>query len=183
MKKNRIFIALNLPKETKEHIKEIQERLTERFGEKVKWINPENIHLTVAFLGDRTKDEIKKISQILEELASKQTAIVLRPHYVKSFAYVIAIKMLSHKIRTFYEKLVQGFQKQGIEYQERRKFKPHITIGRLKQKLFKRFKGKANFPGFKIEKIDLIKSTLSREGAKYEILSSHPFLKKAKRTS
>ncbi len=175
MEKIRAFIALNLPKSAKSDIKVIQERLKERFPGQVNWLPPEQIHLTVAFLGDRTKEEIKKIGQILDKLAEKQTAVVLRPHYVRSFSHVIAIKMLSKKIRTFYADLVLEFQKQGIEYQERRKFKPHITIGRLTARLPKKFKGSSRFPGFKIEKIDLIKSTLETEGAEYEIISRHPF--------
>jgi len=175
MEKIRAFIALDLPKTAKADIKVIQNRLKERFPTEVNWLPLEQIHFTVAFLGERTKKEIKKIGQILDDLASKQTAVVLRPHYVRSFSHVIAIKMLSKKIRTFYADLVQEFQKQGIEYEERRKFKPHITIGRLTGRLPKKFKGSSRFPGFKIEKIYLKKSTFKSEGAEHEIISRHPF--------
>lgn len=175
MQKIRTFIAITLPQETQKHIQAIQERLSLRFPEGVAWPKPENIHLTVAFLGDRTPGEIKKIGEILEKLASQSTAMVFRPHYVKSWGYVIAIKMLSQKIRTFYAELVQAFQEEGIDYQEKHKFKPHITIGRLKERLPKKFKGSARFPGFKVEKIDLIKSTLAAEGAQYKILGSYFF--------
>lgn len=178
MKKMRIFIALNLPPETQKHIQAIQERLSLRFPKGVAWLKPENIHLTVAFLDGRTPEEIKKIGEILEKLASQSTAMVFRPHYVKSLGYVIAIKMLSQKIRTFYQNLVQIFKEEGISYQENHKFKPHITIGRLKERLPKKFKGSARFPGFKVEKIDLIKSTLAAEGAQYEIIGDYSFRRK-----
>ncbi len=166
----RFFIALILPREVKKRIQEIQKELAPLFPPQTHWINAENLHLTLAFLGDREQKEIAAISQILQDLAPKTSSLVLKPHYLKNFGSVLGIKILSKKSQKLHQNLVNAFQKAKILYRESHKFTPHITIARLKAKPLKKIKKYTRFPAFKLEEIALIKSTLFSKGAKYDVV-------------
>ena len=47
----RTFIAIELPKEIKEYLARVQNKL-KASGADVKWVEPANIHLTLKFLGE-----------------------------------------------------------------------------------------------------------------------------------
>ncbi|MDD5627191.1 MAG: RNA 2',3'-cyclic phosphodiesterase [Patescibacteria group bacterium] len=166
----RFFIALILPHEVKKRIQGIQKELAPLFPPQTHWINAENLHLTLAFLGDRRLEEIATISQILQDLAPKTSPLVLKPHYLKSFGSVLGIKMLSKKSQKLHQNLVNAFRKAKIIYHESHKFTPHITIARLKTRPLKKVKKNIRFPAFKLEEITLIKSTLFSKGAKYDVV-------------
>ena len=56
----RIFIAIELPPNTKEALARLQERL-KTAGADVKWVRPHNIHLTLKFLGEANEKKLDKI--------------------------------------------------------------------------------------------------------------------------
>jgi 2'-5' RNA ligase len=56
----RAFIAIDLPASIRSSLGETQEIL-KSFGLRVKWVRPQNIHLTLKFLGDIDSDHIEKI--------------------------------------------------------------------------------------------------------------------------
>ena len=63
----RIFIAVKVnPEET--FLKMINSFKTALFTENIKWINPENIHITLAFLGDTEEKLIKDINSMLDKV-------------------------------------------------------------------------------------------------------------------
>ena len=171
--KSRIFIALTLPLEAKEQIQKLQKELAPLFSPQTRWIDAENLHFTLTFLGNCRQEEIPKISQIIQDLANKSTPLVLKPHYLKNFGSVLAIKMLSKKSQKLYQNLVNALQKAKLLYCENHKFTPHITVARLKIKPLKKIQRHIHFPAFKVEKIALIKSILFSKGVKYEIIQSY----------
>src|SRR5664279_1816665 len=62
----RIFIAIkvNVGETFFEMISSFKSELS---GDNIKWINPENIHITLAFIGNTENDLIKSISEMLEK--------------------------------------------------------------------------------------------------------------------
>ena len=65
----RTFIAIELPEKIIDSISRIQERL-QPYGFKVRWVRPQNIHLTLKFLGNIQKVQIEKINQAIFESAN-----------------------------------------------------------------------------------------------------------------
>ncbi len=55
MEKIRSFIAVELPAEVKQGLAGLQAKL-KAGGKQVKWVEPENMHLTLQFLGDIDAD-------------------------------------------------------------------------------------------------------------------------------
>ena len=131
----RTFIALKiLPSEKMLRvIKYCKSRL---INENINWVNQENLHLTLKLLGDTKVEQAKQITEELSVLS-------LFPGFSFSisgtgffdrnknpFVLFLNIPDSAEMIKLFYlieEKLyVSGFQK------EKRNFKPHLTIARIK---------------------------------------------------
>src|SRR3989304_4073332 len=80
----RAFIAIELPAKTAQELEKIQDRLKDGTN-KVTWVKPENIHLTIKFLGDIAADKIDSIAGLLESAAAKSHSFDISVKGVGSF--------------------------------------------------------------------------------------------------
>ncbi len=132
----RTFIAVKIEPEPEllEQMDSCRENLA---GEAIKWVEENNLHLTLKFLGDTTEIQIAEIKKALDKIASQFhpfTFLLEGVGYFKSggepkvvFAGIknfTVLQQLAGDIETGLEKL--GFEK------ETRAFKPHLTLGRIK---------------------------------------------------
>ena len=133
----RAFIAIELDQNIKEKISAIQKKLKQTEAD-VKWVKPENIHLTLKFLGDIDEKKAEKIKNILKNLAGDRQTFDMAISELGAFPKLrfprviwIGIKEGADdalKITSILDdKLVSiGFAK------EKRGFSAHITIGRVR---------------------------------------------------
>jgi 2'-5' RNA ligase len=186
----RTFIAIELPKEIKEALASLQQGL-KNSGADVKWVQPENIHLTLKFLGEIDEQVLAKIINILEVTAENQNSFYLNLSSLGAFPNMnfprviwIGIKKGDSQIQEVASKLEKEISGIGIP-KENRAFSSHITLGRVKSglnrdKLTKKLNELAgNFLkegscAFPVKKITLFKSTLTPQGPIYEILKEVP---------
>lgn len=174
----RIFIAINLPQELKENLKKLQEELSE-YLPNIRWTKPENIHLTLAFLGP-VKD-LEKVIKITKEAAEGLESFKLRLKGLGVFPQarrarilwvgILNDSKLSSLNLALFRRLTQG----GFHLDDR-KFSPHITIGRIKEKIrealsFVLNKFKENeFGQFQVKSIEVMESQLRIEGPIYKVI-------------
>jgi len=181
----RAFIAVELPEDIRGSLARIQEKLKTAQAD-VKWVEPQNIHLTIKFLGERDDKKIEKIMQILEETASDKKAFQACICSIGVFPKVdfprviwLGIDKGDSEIKTIAKELEEKIAKIGIPKEER-PFSSHITIGRTKsalnrENLVQCLKKTANdFEmerlEFNITRLTLFKSTLGPKGPTYEAL-------------
>ncbi|HID26125.1 MAG TPA: RNA 2',3'-cyclic phosphodiesterase [Thermoplasmata archaeon] len=145
----------------------------------LKMVEPENIHLTLKFLGD-TKE---KIIPDIEELM-KQSTEDIPPFEVnlqgagvfpnKNYITIIWIGMEKKQELTFIaEKLDELLQNLGYK-KERRPFSPHVTVARVKRikeknallSLLEEYR-ETDFGKLKVDSIKLKKSDLTPKGPIY----------------
>ena len=62
----RSFIAVEVPADVRSQLAEIQERLRQS-GAAVRWVAPENIHLTLKFMGSVDEELIDDITAVMKE--------------------------------------------------------------------------------------------------------------------
>jgi len=181
----RTFIAIALPQQIKDYLAQLEDRLKATQAD-VKWVTPENIHLTLKFLGERDDKKVEKIKQILEEAAGKRQPFQMRLSSVGAFPKISSPRVvwvgLDKGDRETIElamDLEERIAKVGIPKEER-PFSSHITIGRIRspknrEKLVQELKNLENKTieenlEFQAAQITLFKSTLTPQGPIYEIL-------------
>ncbi|HSD64917.1 MAG TPA: RNA 2',3'-cyclic phosphodiesterase [Ignavibacteriaceae bacterium] len=174
----RLFIALEIPKEIRQKISELKEEAVPDSGD-LKWEPTEKIHLTIKFIGD-VKDEL--VNPIIDSMVflGQYEKIKCRltkfgffsKHGIPQILWIgLWVDSILYNIL---EQLNSNLVKFGVSVEER-KFKPHVTLLRIK----KRFPEKwvTDFNSFIIPEIDfisdnimLIKSELLPESSKYTVL-------------
>ncbi len=181
----RAFIAIELPKEVKDSLSNLQEQL-KKSGADVKWVQTQNIHLTLKFLGERDDKKIEKIMQILEEVAQGKNPFQLRISSLGAFPKIdfpkviwVGIDQGDNETKEIAKELEEKIAQIGIP-KEDRPFSSHITIGRTRSGLNREglVKDLANLTRnfgqqiqeFLVTKITLFKSTLTPKGPIYEVL-------------
>ncbi|MFX1418402.1 MAG: RNA 2',3'-cyclic phosphodiesterase [Promethearchaeota archaeon] len=186
----RTFIAIELEdKETIEKISSFSKRL-EQNQPKIKLVEPENLHMTMKFLGNIPEPLAPKIYKILqEEINEKLFQGKNLTYYLKGVGQfnrfsVIWIKLLGNiqflqTIKDTIEDFL--FNRLKIERDKRTKFTPHLTIARLKKdkinyKTFDTLKNlfsenkDLEFGAFTISQVKLKKSQLTPRGPIYSDL-------------
>jgi 2'-5' RNA ligase len=155
----RLFVAINFPGEIKEAVAEIRDGLKES-SLRGKFTLDENLHLTLAFLGECDVRQTKDVKSVLDEtLFSPFTLMLDRVGYFKRDSgntWWIGLKennSLSCLQADLTERLIQkGF------ILENRKYTPHVTIGREVKMPAGFVKPEVHPVGFNITNIELMKS-------------------------
>jgi 2'-5' RNA ligase len=179
MKSYRGFIAIGIDANSK--IKELIQAIKKAQAD-VKLVEPENIHITLKFLGDVCEDQTNNIVSIITNacIDSKPffldlvgTDVFPNRDYIKiiwvGLKHIESIEPIAMHIN---EKLGRlGFDK------DKRSFSPHVTIGRVrtaknKQKLLSTIQQFQNveFGKQKVDSIKLMKSVLTPKGPLYAVI-------------
>ena len=178
------FIAVEIPDNVISGIRDLQQDL-KADGVNIRWVRPENIHLTLKFLGDVQAADIDNISGVISGAVEEVPSISLQAKGVGVFPGVKRPRVLWVGLSGQLE-LLSRLQKaldanlKGIGFpQEKRPFKGHLTIGRVKTKMdskifvdalmaFRSFESET----FVADRIVLFKSELKPNGAVYTNLAS-----------
>ncbi len=192
--KKRIFIGLPVPEKTKDVLVEIQDELKKDVDkEDVKWVERENIHQTLVFLGHKTKDKIEEIKGIMENLADFRALklelyrLEFHPDQRRARIVWISLSGEEEKLTSYYHQLRLPLQLADIEFDTR--FSPHITLGRVRQ-----VQGKSLFSDKTVDRIQdffrerdktffidravLYESELSQDGPTYKPIHEVHFKKR-----
>ena len=133
----RLFIAIGIEKDIKGKISSIQDKF-KQIGADIKYVEPENLHYNLKFIGEISEDIIPKIKETLENAVKsfepfKIHIFGLGAFPSKNYAKVIWIGLKEGKQELI--GLANEIDKQletiGIE-KERKSFTPHLTLGRVK---------------------------------------------------
>ena len=84
----RCFIAIDIDEEVRKALGDLQRRLRDSVDVKkgdVKWVNPNNIHLTLKFLGEIKDEKVVEICNIVGEIAVKHGSFDLDVESVGHF--------------------------------------------------------------------------------------------------
>lgn len=174
----RLFVAVFPPPEIQKALAASTSVL--RIEGDARWIRPENIHLTLKFLGEVLEDgAANEIADTLEKIAGRHNPFDLSPSSFGAFpsegkARVIWIgaKGGIEPLRALAEDIETSLEPLGFE-RGRRSFSPHFTLGRAKKKPVKiEVEREIEIPGFEAKEIHLVKSETKKEGAVYTPLET-----------
>jgi len=175
----RTFIALELPELDLKKIIEIRNNYINDY-DKIKWEPINKLHLTLKFLGDTDEKIIPEINSELEKILKKYEVFELAFDKFGLFTKDKKPRILwvglkdNIKLNSLAQEIDNVISQFGFE-KEKRKFTPHITLLRIKDKdenFYKDFYKltQVEIPeiNFKANKITFFKSTLLKTGSVYE---------------
>jgi 2'-5' RNA ligase len=106
-------------------------------GPHIHWTKPENIHLTMKFLGDIHRDDIVTALDIIKEAVAGQSSVPAEvrgpepfPPGSRARMVVAPVDEVEALIR-LHTRLNRGFAELGVK-REKRGFLPHITLARAR---------------------------------------------------
>lgn len=181
----RLFIAVKYC--PNEEILHLINELKEKFkGEKIKFVDVRNIHLTLKFLGDTDELLIDDISNVFKEISYNferitMSIIGVEAFFRKSIPAIIYLKTKFDKHIINLSKDINLSLKKLAFAVDKRKFIPHITLARIKYlKDIQDFENHIKHIQFKsynfnIDSFELIESKLYPEGPVYQTLGSFHF--------
>ena len=184
MKTIRSFIAINIPAKIRNRLKKIQDEL-KKSNVALRLVRPENIHITLKFLGNVPVEDIKDIQDAINESVSEfrifsvsfeKIGVFPNSQYPRVIWVGIEkgaeeLSLLNTKI----ENSLSGFSL----HQENRKFQPHLTLARVRsgkncKRLVDTLEELKNIKLGEMlaEKICLMESMLKPQGAQYNTLKT-----------
>ncbi len=180
----RAFIAIEIESEIKNKLSEYLSKL-KRTGADLKLVAPENIHLTLKFIGYIEKEALVDLNKIINEavfgigpFSISIGNIGAFPSLKRPRVVFVCVQEKGDNLLRIYEKLDKGVERLGIK-KESRKYVGHITLGRVKsQKNISKLKSalisgtECYFGLEKVTSLSLIQSKLSSTGPIYTRLNN-----------
>ncbi len=178
MGKIRTFICFELPDKIKEKIADLQDDL-KPFGDGVRWMRPDSIHLTLKFLGDVEEEQIPEITSAVQKASDAIPPLKIQvsgcgafPNFRRPRVFWVGVKEESGKLLELGSNIEMALEEIGYP-KEKRDFSPHLTFGRVKSRNgipeMTDFLKKHNFElkPFKADQVIVMQSQLRPTGAVY----------------
>lgn len=172
----RLFIAVPVPEELKERIKEVQDRLAEISG--IKLVEAKNLHFTIKFLGET--DKVKEIEKCMEKALKGLHQFDVEIAGVsafpsKNYARVIWLSVGNgfEEFKKLMKNIDIGLSKIGFE--QKKDYIPHLTLARVRSvrsnakliRLLERLE-QTQIGTMRVKEVKLVKSMLGRNCPVYE---------------
>jgi 2'-5' RNA ligase len=178
----RLFVALVLPVSHREALAFACEE-GKRGG--VRWVAARNVHLTLKFLGEVEEDKAEALKTALGAVAAASPPVTLSlagrgcfPNARAPRVVWLGVGAGAAEVTALAEAVDEATSALGFE-REKRRFKPHLTIGRLKKPKagarvvagkLEALRGFATPPAV-APALTLVKSTLTPAGSIYDELA------------
>lgn len=178
----RAFLALPLAACFQEEILPLINLLKDKYPQ-VRWVSPKEIHVTLHFFGSVPESEKEKISAIVSPITAhwKPMELFLEglgafPHLEKPRVIWLGLKGEAEALKKLQKAIEEGLRREGYPSEER-EFRPHLTIGRVKEKGGIQLRIMENLEATRkcvAREIVLFQSHLTPEGAHYEAVATFP---------
>lgn len=176
----RLFTAIELPRRLTSELARIQQGVPG-----ARWVSPENMHITLAFLGEvdggQAEDLVGELARV------DRPSFELSPTGAGQFSGGAGVKALwmgvgpEAPLIDLQADVARACKRAGFP-PERRTFRPHITLARFNQppelsraRSFLQRYGRFRREGFRVSGFSLFSSELRPKGAIYRVEADFPF--------
>lgn len=137
----RIFISLKIPDELKRELAKVQRYLAEN-SSNLNFVNPDQLHITLAFLGWISAETKKRVERTIVMVAESMTEFSVYPTTLSAFPRLNRPSVIwvglggdSEKLNQLTKKLIDVLMGFGIKIITSGDiYSPHITLARIKRK-------------------------------------------------
>lgn len=176
----RLFAGLALPETERQRLAAVQNGVKD-----ARWVAPENLHLTLRFIGDVDEDIAEEACQALDGLSAQPFQLKLkelgtfgRP---PSSLWIGVEDEPKGALVQFQTTMESALVRAGLD-PEGRKYTPHVTLARLKKKInrdrlaqYMEAHAGLESSSFEVTGFTLFRSHLSHTGAHYEPYAEFDF--------
>ncbi len=178
----RLFVAIELSDAVRQALKNVQEALRPKCPD-VRWVRPEQLHLTVKFLGEVNDRDVAGVCAAISKAAAVSGGFSMRVRDCGCFPERGAVRIVwagvqeaSGFLKTCVDATEGALAEVGFA-REVRPFSPHITIGRVRED---RSRGAIRFAvqshqyaevEQEVASLTLMASELSPKGPTYSVVS------------
>jgi 2'-5' RNA ligase len=184
-----IFIALELDEALQRYLRGTIRQVAADLP-RFSWVNPSGIHLTLAFLGELSDEQLLQASQAAEAAAQHVAPFDYRLSHLGIFGSPrqprvlwVGIEETSGRLQNLHRALNKELEQQGFEI-EKRAFSPHLTLARIKESLQaeeqQRLQRILHSPQFvpssalcHVQQVSVMKSEIARTGTTYTCLHNY----------
>ncbi len=186
----RLFVALEIPSAVRDNlaaqIRGLRDLSSKVADKRPHWVRPENLHVTLKFIGEVSPTKLDSIRSALSAIRS-DAPVDLKFHGLGFFPNENYPRVLwagldaTTNLTTLAGDIDGALESQGVA-RERRAFTPHLTLARIEPPgLHERLRAviqdnrAREFGSFQTREFYLIESKLKPSGAEYTTLASFPF--------
>lgn len=177
----RLFVALDLPHQVKDELARAVETLQEVLPG-ARWVPRENLHLTLAFLGEVPDERLRAISSAVGEAAGGLVDFSTHLEGIGGFPSARRARVVwagladpAGGIAGMAEVVASALEPLGF-VREERALTAHVTLARLRApRLLPPVAVDLDRTPFPVERLTLFRSRLGRPAPRYEALATFPF--------
>lgn len=187
MARLKLFTGVNLGSALRANAAALQQQLA-TCGANVKWVEKENLHITINFLGEVEDRELHGICRVLTSVGKAEAPFRLGLAGVGAFPTIRRPKVIWAGIADGADSLARihaasepRLLEMGVYRREERAYTPHLTLGRTKdevdgQLIASELSKYADWHGGDcyVEELLLFTSELRREGPVYSVAARSP---------
>ena len=136
MKMIRTYIAISISDEARSAISSLIRKLKE-IESSIRWVDPVNLHLTLKFIGEIEEVRLQNLKMALDKSLDKISVFRYTlsgkgcfPNCKRPRVLWISVNDHEEKMNILHQQIETEFHAVNI-LREKRKFKPHLTIGHL----------------------------------------------------
>lgn len=179
----RTFIAIELDTQIKKALEHLIAKLKSSPCD-VRWVKPQGMHLTLKFLGKVTAEMTFEVAKVMDSVCKKYPAFPLKLDGTGTFPpgsrrpRVVWVGVQTNNILLNLQKELEGEMAKIHFPPEKRTYRPHLTLGRIKSghgllPLIGQLESenKSEFGSMTVDEIILYESTLKPTGAEYTKIS------------
>jgi RNA 2',3'-cyclic 3'-phosphodiesterase len=151
----------------------------------VRWVRSENVHLTLKFLGDVSKEDLlDRVAEALRAVRGRHEPFEAEPSAFGAFPSARRARILwagidegSDRLRALAEDVQASIDPLGFE-REGRAYSPHLTVGRARARpvVLEAVEVPSTVPSFTVQNMELVQSVLGAAGVTYSTVATYPLL-------
>jgi len=183
-KRHKTFVAINLPPDIKKFLANYQKRWQDL---PAKWVGPDNLHITLSFLGYLTDVEVGNVCMVAKSVAESHNSFEINLNKIsygpidKKVPRMVWLSGEKSKELSALKRDLENQLSESIRFKpEVRTFNPHITLARVKT-----FEWRAIDPeerqevneyidlSLSVGSIEIMESVLKKGAPEYTIIESH----------
>jgi len=176
----RSFVALPIPRETANQLGDVAAKMSyqDKSGA-VRWVDQENYHITLAFLGEQQQTDLETLAEQLDYHLRQNEFRAVLSHlspFPEARPKLIAAMMDKSDDISCVQRQVMNAIKSTMLLIDKRKFIPHVTLGRYRHSRNAYAGGIPMNVSFEalIDEVVLFESVLTTSGAEYEPIYRFP---------